>query len=147
MITPSLPQDRATLVDKDFRVTLPYRRWMNDVTKRLAEPGTASGPIIAGDPVALTIGGTGWIVVTGSVESGHFTITQRPSLTTDNLTEGSESLYFTDARADARVTAWAAAPILDPLPPDAVNDAAAATAGVPVKGIYRNGSILMVRVA
>lgn len=34
------------------------------------------------------------------------------------------------------------------LPPltNAVNDAAAATAGVPVNGMYRNGSVLMVRV-
>jgi hypothetical protein len=30
---------------------------------------------------------------------------------------------------------------------DAANDAAAATAGVPVNNIYRNGSVLMVRVA
>jgi hypothetical protein len=33
------------------------------------------------------------------------------------------------------------------LPPLAATDAAAATAGVPVGGVYRNGSILMVRVA
>ena len=32
------------------------------------------------------------------------------------------------------------------LPTNAANDAAAATAGVPVKGVYRNGSPLMVRV-
>jgi hypothetical protein len=30
---------------------------------------------------------------------------------------------------------------------DAVDDAAAAAAGVPVNGVYRNGSVLMVRVA
>lgn len=30
---------------------------------------------------------------------------------------------------------------------NAVNDAAAASAGVPVGGMYRNGSVLMVRVA
>jgi polygalacturonase len=34
-----------------------------------------------------------------------------------------------------------------PLPPIAANDAAAATAGVPVGGVYRNGSVMMVRVA
>ena len=33
-----------------------------------------------------------------------------------------------------------------PLPVNAANDAAAATAGVPVGGVYRNGSVLMVRV-
>jgi hypothetical protein len=32
------------------------------------------------------------------------------------------------------------------LPTNAANDAAAATAGVPVGGVYRNGSVLMVRV-
>jgi hypothetical protein len=32
------------------------------------------------------------------------------------------------------------------LPTNAANDAAAATAGVPVRGVYRNGSVLMVRV-
>ena len=30
---------------------------------------------------------------------------------------------------------------------NAANDAAAATAGVPVNGLYRNGSALMIRVA
>jgi hypothetical protein len=29
---------------------------------------------------------------------------------------------------------------------NAANDAAAATAGVPINGVYRNGSVLMVRV-
>jgi hypothetical protein len=33
------------------------------------------------------------------------------------------------------------------MPPDAANDAAAAAAGVPVGGLYKNGSVLMVRVA
>lgn len=32
------------------------------------------------------------------------------------------------------------------LPTDAANDAAAASAGVPVGGVYKNGSVLMVRV-
>lgn len=40
----------------------------------------------------------------------------------------------------------AAGPVFNPLPPDAANDAAAATAGVPVGGIYKTGSQLMVRV-
>jgi hypothetical protein len=31
--------------------------------------------------------------------------------------------------------------------PDAANDGAAATAGVAIGGLYRNGSVLMVRVA
>jgi hypothetical protein len=41
----------------------------------------------------------------------------------------------------------AAAPLLNPLPPNAANDAGAASAGVAVGGIYRNGSVLMVRVS
>lgn len=47
------------------------------------------------------------------------------------------------AAADRAVQADA--PVLDPLPPDAPDDASAALAGVPVGGIYRNGSILMLR--
>lgn len=81
-------------------------------------------------------------------------------VTTDGLAEGSSNRYFTDARADARVAegigTHEAAP--DPHPqyvlvdllatlPDAVDDAAADAAGVPVGGMYRNGSALMVRVA
>lgn len=38
-------------------------------------------------------------------------------------------------------------PVFDVLPINAANDAAAATAGVPINGMYRNGSVLMVRVA
>jgi hypothetical protein len=34
---------------------------------------------------------------------------------------------------------------ITPLPFNAVNDAAAATGGVPVNGVYRNGSVLMIR--
>lgn len=47
-------------------------------------------------------------------------------------------------------SAWAGTSARDQfatLPVNAVDDAAAATAGVPVGGIYRNGSVLMVRVA
>lgn len=40
----------------------------------------------------------------------------------------------------------AAAPVLNPLPVDAANDTAAAAAGVPIGGVYKNGSQLMVRV-
>jgi hypothetical protein len=39
----------------------------------------------------------------------------------------------------------AANPVFNPLPVNAANDAAAASAGVPVNGVYRNGSVLMVR--
>ena len=62
---------------------------------------------------------------------------------TAGLAEGS-NLYFTNARADARIDAWLAT--LASLP-DAVDDAAAATAGVAVGALYRNGSVVMIRVA
>lgn len=48
------------------------------------------------------------------------------------------------AAADGAVQADA--PVLDPLPPDAPDDTAAAAAGVPVGGLYRDGSVLMIRV-
>lgn len=71
--------------------------------------------------------------------------------TTDDLAEGS-SLYYTQARADARVTAgiqaFQDAPTLTVANlANAANDAAAATAGVAVGALYRNGSVLMIRVA
>ena len=110
MIKPSLPQDRAALIDKDFRVTLPYRRWMNDLTRLALELQAAgTGTIPTSDPLALTITGTGWITVTGSVESGNFNVTQREGLTTANLPEGSS--YYANHSAgtfnfttDANVT-------------------------------------------
>lgn len=56
-------------------------------------PATPSG--------GLRISGASWILVTGN-EADGFTISQRPSLTTTALPEG-ENLYYTDARADARI--------------------------------------------
>lgn len=64
---------------------------------------------------------------------------------TAGLAEGS-NLYFTNARADARIAAWKADPSLDPLT-NAVDDTAAAGAGVAVGELYRNGSVVMIRVA
>jgi hypothetical protein len=40
-----------------------------------------------------------------------------------------------------------ASPVFNPLPPQAVNDAAAAAAGVQIGGAYLNGSQFMVRIA
>lgn len=37
-------------------------------------------------------------------------------------------------------------PVFNTLPSNFANDAAAATGGIPLKGVYRNGSVLMVRV-
>lgn len=100
MIKPSLPQDRAALIDKDFRVTLPYRRWMNDLTRLALELQAAgAGTGTTTDPLAFTITGSGWISVTGSIESGNFSVTQRTGLTTADLTEGSR--YYANHSAGA----------------------------------------------
>ena len=71
---------------------------------------------------------------------------------TDGLSEGATNQYFTNARADARVSAgiqaFKDAPALTVANlANAVDDAAAATAGVAVGSLYRNGSALMIRVA
>ena len=59
----------------------------------------------------------------------------------DTNTYGRHALTWTSVlAADATAN-------FDTLPINAANDAAAATAGVIVGGVYRNGSILMVRVA
>lgn len=50
------------------------------------------------------------------------------------------------AKLDALVSAMAAGGVPLNLLVNAANDAAAAAVGVPVSGMYRNGSILMVRV-
>lgn len=63
--------------------------------------------------------------------------------TTADLTELT-NLYYTDARADARIAADVAT--LAALT-NAADDTAAAAAGVPVGARYRNGSALMIRVA
>jgi len=62
--------------------------------------------------------------------------------TTEGLAEA-VNLYFTNTRADARIAAWLAT--LAALP-NAVDDTAAAGAGVAVGGLYRNGSVLMIRI-
>lgn len=62
--------------------------------------------------------------------------------TTTDLAEGS-NLYYTNDRADARIDAWLGTLVSLT---DAVDDAAAAIAGVAVGEMYRNGSVLMVRI-
>lgn len=69
--------------------------------------------------------------------------TDLANATTAGLAEAT-NLYYTDGRADARIAAWLAT--LASLP-NAVDDTAAAGAGVAVGGLYRNGSALMIRIA
>ena len=79
--------------------------------------------------------------------------------TTSDVPEGT-NLYYTDTRADARAAAAVGAHESAPNPhpqyvqaaslaslPNAIDDAAAAIAGVSVGGQYRNGSVLMVRIS
>jgi len=78
--------------------------------------------------------------------------------TTDDVPEGG-NLYFTNTRADARAALAVAAHVAEPNPHpqyilaaalaglvDAVDDAAAAGLGVHVGAMYRNGSVLMIRI-
>lgn len=73
---------------------------------------------------------------------GYGRIAGTEAATTDDLAEGS-NLYYTDERADARIDAWLGTLVSLT---DAVDDAAAAIAGVAVGEMYRNGSVLMVRI-
>lgn len=101
-MTISLPQDRQALIDKDFRVTIPYRRWMNDVTKALmSKAATTTETQTINFP---TFTGTGWIKVTGSYESGNISIGLRDGITTDDLPEGETNLYCTGGRGEILVT-------------------------------------------
>ncbi len=85
--------------------------------------------------------GTGTLQATAFDAKGRKTGTQ--AVTTDDLAEGTTHLYFADSLADARIDAWLAT--LASLP-NAVDDTAAAGLGVAVGAMYRNGSILMVRI-
>lgn len=62
----------------------------------------------------------------------------------DGITAVGTSTAF--ARGDHVHPSDTSVPVFATLPINAANDAAAATAGVPVGGVYRNGSVLMVRI-
>jgi hypothetical protein len=86
-----------------------------------------------------------WFVGTDNVaESGSNTGTNFSIL---NVSDNGTTLLgapFSINRATGVVT-LAVAPTLGALPINAANDAAAAAAGVPPNGVYRNGSVMMVR--
>jgi len=72
-----------------------------------------------------------------------------PPVSPDQPVSGWSQWLRDMAQAINLTSAWAGTSARDQfavLPVDAANDAAAATAGVPVGGTYRSGSILMVRV-
>ena len=93
---------------------------------------------------AALVGGDGFLRRNGTTWTASPIVNADLSgATTAGLAEGA-NLYYTDGRADARVAL--AAPPLGSLF-NAVDDAAAAVGGVPVGGRYRNGSVLMIRVA
>lgn len=96
----SPPGQVQGVIDKDLRLTVPWRFWVNGITQAviaLQQAGTGTIPVPA---PTFTITGSDWIKVTGSLESGNFQITQREGLTTDDLPEGSENLYFPEAPED-----------------------------------------------
>jgi hypothetical protein len=72
-----------------------------------------------------------------------------PPVSSDMPSSGWAQWLRDIAQSINSASAWAGTNALnqfDPLPVNATGDAAAATAGVPVGGIYRNGSVLQVRV-
>lgn len=115
------------------------------ITAAPGETTVANGNGVAGNPVIgladVADAGGGSLQKTVFDAKGRRTGTS--AATTSDLDEGS-NLYFTNTRADARIAAYQAT--LAGLT-NALDDAAAAAAGVPVGGQYRNGSVLMVRIA
>ena len=75
---------------------------MNDVTKALMSQVGTVDP--APESTFPTITGAGWIKVTGSYETGNFTIRIRDGITTDDLPEGVTNLYYTAGRGEILVT-------------------------------------------
>jgi hypothetical protein len=87
-----------------------------------------------------------WFVGTDTLAEGGSNAGTNFSIT--NVADNGTTLLGTPLsinRATGVVT-LAVAPTLGALPVNAANDAAAAAAGVPPNGVYRNGSVMMVRV-
>lgn len=124
---------------------------LREIEPVAGETIVADGDAVAGNPVIgladVPDGGGGTLQKTAFDAKGRKTDTS--AATTDDLPEGVTNLYYDEALVDARVAvgiaAFQAAPSLDPLT-DAIDDAAAAIAGVAIGELYRNGSILMIRV-
>jgi len=110
--------------------------------------GDASAGLPTIDLATVTDAGGGTLQKTAFDTYGRKTGTS--AATTTDLSEGT-NLYYTDARADARVAAGITgkantnAPAFTGLV-NAANDAAAASGGVAIGSVYRNGSVLMIRV-
>ncbi len=122
-----------------------------------------NGDGVNGDPIVQMLpvidSGDGAALVKVTID-GYGRVIATAAATTDDLGEGGANLYFTDARAYAKVSAGIAAHVAeaDPHPQyiaagslaglnDAADDTAAAGLGVPVGGMYRNGSVLRVRIS
>ena len=74
-------------VDGQGRYSPAFLRFLEGLVREInaLSGGTTATPDTASTPLRIT--GASWIFVTGNEEDG-FTISQRASLTTDNLTEG-----------------------------------------------------------
>jgi hypothetical protein len=112
---------------------------------------SASGGTMTGNLTAPNVTATGALTAASAAISGLLTAgsaTVSGALSTASLTL-TAALSGVTATFTGLVTAASlslgGATTFTVLPVNAVNDAAAATAGVPVGGVYRNGSILMVR--
>jgi hypothetical protein len=118
--------------------------------------------------VDTVMGSSGWLPLSGGTMTGGLVLATDPVHPLDAVTkryvDGNLAVYLPlgggvmtgmlTLHTDPTTALGAATkqyvdnhqPNFTALPTNAANDAAAATAGVPVNGIYRNGSVLMVRV-
>jgi hypothetical protein len=81
---------------------------------------------------------------TGTADSTGPTPATSPPLANGQASAGFSASY---ARADHVHPKDTTTPVYGSLPPSALDDSAAASMGIPVGGVYRNGSIMMVRVS
>jgi hypothetical protein len=112
---------------------------------------SASGGTMTGNLTAPNITATGALSgasasISGLLTAGSATISGALSAAGLTLTAAFNGVTatFTGLLTAASLSLGGAMTFTS-LPVNALNDAAAATAGVPVGGVYRNGSILMVR--
>jgi hypothetical protein len=129
-----------------FAITAAGAGALRTIAGTSGEINVADGDGVAGPPTLsladVADSGSGTLQKTDFDAKGRKIGTA--AATTDDLGEGASNQYYTDARADALIAAFEAT--LASLP-DAADDAAAASASVPVGGRYRTGSTLKVRIS
>lgn len=116
--------------------------------QRILQPGTGinvqNGDGVAGDPTIgladLANGGGGALVKITRDAKGRVSGTS--AATTNDLTEGSSNLYYTDVRADARANAAVAAHVAQADPHPQYTTTAEAAAAAPVQSVNaRTGAV------